>query len=159
MHHDTGPLRALQQDARQAADQLTALIAHAVAAGVHPPRLLAAAAGELWEFAGSPAAAATAKRLGWPHTFDPTAEADAMRHREFLAGAVGATSALISDALTGTRPSPLTRPPVRWTRPRATGRSSPPRSPATPWGHCCGTRHTFATSRRRRRTARCRTAC
>jgi hypothetical protein len=48
MHDDTGPFRALQQDARHAAEQLTALIAQAVAAGVHPPRLLAEAAWELW---------------------------------------------------------------------------------------------------------------
>ena len=103
MHDDTGPLRALQQDARQAAEQLTALIAQAVAAGIHPPHLLADAAWELWEFARSPATA-KAKRLGWPGTFDPTAEADAMRRRELLAGAVAAAGALLSDALTGTRP-------------------------------------------------------
>jgi hypothetical protein len=102
MHHDTGPLRALQHDARQAADQLTALIAKAVTTGIHPPRLLADAAWELWEFAGSPATA-TATRLGWLSTLDPTAEADAMRRREFLAGAVGAASALLSDALSGAR--------------------------------------------------------
>jgi hypothetical protein len=44
MHDDTGPLRALQHAAHQAAEQLTALLAQAVAAGVHPPRLLAEAA-------------------------------------------------------------------------------------------------------------------
>jgi hypothetical protein len=103
MHDDTGPLRALQQDARQAAEQLTALIARAVTVGVHPPRLLADATWELWEFARSPATA-KAKRLGWPGTFDPTAEADTMRRRELLAGAIATASALISDALTGTRP-------------------------------------------------------
>jgi hypothetical protein len=103
MHDDTGPLRALQQDARHAADQLASLIAQAIAAGVHPPRLLAEAAWELWEFARSPATA-KGKRLGWPGRFDPTAEADAMRRRELLAGAVAAASALVSDSLTGTRP-------------------------------------------------------
>ena len=103
MHHDTGPFRALQQDAQQAAEQLTVLIARAVTAGVHPPRLLAEAAWELWEFAGSPATA-KAKRLGWPGRFDPTAEADAMRRRELLAGAVVAASALVSDSFSGTRP-------------------------------------------------------
>jgi hypothetical protein len=121
MHEDTGPLRALQQDARQAADQLATLIAHAVTAGIHPPHLLADAAWELWEFARAPATA-TATRLGWPHTLDPTAEADAMRRRELLAGALAATSALITDASAARVPSPLTRSPGRWTRPRATGR-------------------------------------
>jgi hypothetical protein len=103
MHDDTGPLRALQRDARRAAEQLTALIAQAVAAGVHPPRLLADAAWELWEFARSPATT-KAKRLAWPGRFDPTAEADAIRRRELLAGAVAAASALVSDSLTGARP-------------------------------------------------------
>lgn len=103
MHDDTGAFRALQQDARQAAEQLTALIAQAVSAGVHPPRLLAEAAWELWEFARSPAAATT-KRLAWPGTFDPTAEADAMRRRELLTGALAAASTLVSGALTGTDP-------------------------------------------------------
>jgi hypothetical protein len=103
MHDDTGPFRALQQDARQAAEQLAALIAQAVAADVHPPRLLAEAAWELWEFARSPATA-KAKRLGWPGRFDPTAEAEAMRRRELLAGVAAAASALVSDSLTGARP-------------------------------------------------------
>jgi hypothetical protein len=103
MHDDTGPLRALQHAAHQAAEQLTALIAQAVAAGVHPPRLLAEAAWELWEFARSPASA-KARSLGWPGRFDPTAEADAMRRRELLAGAVAAASALVADSLTGARP-------------------------------------------------------
>lgn len=103
MHDDTGPLRALQLDARQAAEQLTALIAQAVTAGIHPPRLLADATWELWEFARSPATA-KATSLGWPGTFDPTAEADTMRRRELLVGAVAAASALVSDSLTGTRP-------------------------------------------------------
>jgi hypothetical protein len=102
MHDDTGPFRALQQDARQAAEQLTALIAKVVTAGVHPPHLLAEAAWELWEFARSPATP-TGRSLGWPDRFDPTAEADAMRRRELLAGAVAAASALVSDSLTGTR--------------------------------------------------------
>ncbi len=99
MHDDTGAFRALQQ----AAKHLTAFLARSVAASVHPPRLLAEAAWELWEFARSPAAA-TARRLGWPGTFDPTAEADAMRRRDVLAGAVAAASALVSDSLIGARP-------------------------------------------------------
>jgi beta-glucosidase/6-phospho-beta-glucosidase/beta-galactosidase len=103
MHDDTGAFRALQQDAQQAAEQLTSFLARSVAASVHPPRLLAEAAWELWEFARSPATA-TAKRLAWPDRFDPTAEADAMRRRELLTGALAAASTLVSDALTGARP-------------------------------------------------------
>ncbi|HYY81332.1 MAG TPA: hypothetical protein VFD04_19450 [Actinomycetes bacterium] len=103
MAEDPASFELLRADARAAAERLAALIARAVSLDVQPPRLLAGAAWELWEFARAPAKPKGAG-LPWVGTFRPTtAEAD-MRRREFLAGAAAATGALATEALAGSQP-------------------------------------------------------
>jgi hypothetical protein len=99
MHDDTSPFRALQQDAKRTADQLAAFISQAITTNVHPPRQLADAAWELWEFARltSPP---ERDGLRWPGTFEPTAGARDMQRRRFLAGVVASAGAVVSESTT-----------------------------------------------------------
>ncbi len=100
--HDASAFRSVQHDARYAADQLAAFIAQAIAADVHPPRLLAEATWELWEFARSPTPA-HAGGIPWPST-DPGAEVGEMRRRDFLTGTLAVTGIVLSETLAGMRP-------------------------------------------------------
>jgi hypothetical protein len=96
---DTSPFPALQQDAKRAAEQLAGFIRQAIASNVHPPRLLADAAWELWEFA-RPTTPQIPDGLRWPDTSEPTAGARDMQRRRFLAGVVASAGAVISESTT-----------------------------------------------------------
>jgi len=99
MQDDTSPFRALQEDAKRTADQLAAFIRQAIATNVHPPRQLADAAWELWEFAGL-TMPPEPEGLRWPGTFEPAAGARDMQRRRFLAGVVASAGAVISESTT-----------------------------------------------------------
>jgi hypothetical protein len=97
MHHDTQPFRTLQEDAKRTADQLTAFIDQAITTDVHPPRLLADAAWELWEFARLTTPPEPDGQR-WPETLEPSAGVRDMERRRFLAGVVASAGAVVSES-------------------------------------------------------------
>jgi hypothetical protein len=97
MHHDTQPFRTLQNDAKRTADQLTAFIDQAITTNVYPPRLLADAAWELWEFARL-ATPPEPDGQRWPETLEPSAGVRDMERRRFLAGVVASAGAVVSES-------------------------------------------------------------
>ncbi len=97
IHDDSSPFRTLQQNAKHTADQLAALISQAIDANIHPPRQLADAAWQLWEFARLATPPET-EGLRWPPTVEPTAEAGDMQRRRFLAGVVASAGAVVSES-------------------------------------------------------------
>jgi hypothetical protein len=136
--HDASAFRSVQHDARYAADQLAAFIAQAIAADVHPPRLLAEATWELWEFARSPTPT-HAEGIPWPST-DPGAEVGEMRRRDFLTGTLAVTGTVLSETLAGMRPVDPEFITRALNTTHATVSSSIPLPPATTSARCSGTR-------------------